>query len=122
MNSVPERFGRMVFDDKAMKARLPKDTYKAMKKTIKDGKRLDIAIANVVANAMKDWAVENGATHYTHWFQPMTGITAEKHDSFISPSGDGSVIMEFSGKELVKGESDASSFPSGGLRSVSFSF
>ena len=118
MKSVPESFGRMVFDDKAMKARLPKDTYKAMKKTIKDGKRLDIAIANVVANAMKDWAVENGATHYTHWFQPMTGITAEKHDSFISPSGDGSVIMEFSGKELVKGESDASSFPSGGLRAT----
>ncbi len=118
MNSVPERFGRMVFDDKAMKARLPKETYKAMKKTIKDGKRLDIAIANVVANAMKDWAVENGATHYTHWFQPMTGITAEKHDSFISPSGEGSVIMEFSGKELVKGESDASSFPSGGLRAT----
>lgn len=108
----------MVFDDKAMKSRLPKETYKAMKKTIHDGKRLDIAVANVVANAMKDWAVENGATHYTHWFQPMTGITAEKHDSFISPCSDGTVIMEFSGKELVKGESDASSFPSGGLRAT----
>ena len=118
MNSVPEYFGCMVFDDKAMKSRLPKETYKAMKKTIQDGKRLDIALANVVANAMKDWAVENGATHYTHWFQPMTGITAEKHDSFISPSSEGSVIMEFSGKELVKGESDASSFPSGGIRST----
>lgn len=118
MKSVPDYFGCMVFDDKAMKSRLPKETYKAMKKTIQDGKRLDIAVANVVANAMKDWAVENGATHYTHWFQPMTGITAEKHDSFISPCNDGSVIMEFSGKELVKGESDASSFPSGGLRAT----
>ncbi len=118
MKSVPDYFSCMVFDDKAMRSRLPKDTYKAMKKTIQDGKRLDIAIANVVANAMKDWAIENGATHYTHWFQPMTGITAEKHDSFISPCQDGSVIMEFSGKELVKGESDASSFPSGGLRAT----
>ena len=118
MNSVPEYFGCMVFDDKAMKSRLPKETYKAMKKTIQDGKRLDIAVANVVANAMKDWAVENGATHFTHWFQPMTGITAEKHDSFISPCKDGSIIMEFSGKELVRGEPDASSFPSGGLRAT----
>lgn len=118
MKSVPDYFGCMVFDDKAMKSRLPKETYKAMKKTIQDGKRLDIAVANVVANAMKDWAVENGATHYTHWFQPMTGITAEKHDSFISPCKDGSVIMEFSGKELVRGEPDASSFPSGGLRAT----
>ena len=118
MNSVPEYFGCMVFDDKAMKSRLPKETYKAMKKTIQDGKRLDIAVANVVANAMKDWAVENGATHFTHWFQPMTSITAEKHDSFISPCKDGSVIMEFSGKELVRGEPDASSFPSGGLRAT----
>ncbi len=118
MKFVPDYFGCMVFDDKAMKSRLPKETYKAMKKTIQDGKRLDIALANVVANAMKDWAVENGATHYTHWFQPMTGITAEKHDSFISPNNDGTVIMEFSGKELVKGESDASSFPSGGIRST----
>ena len=118
MKSVPDYFGCMVFDDKAMRARLPRETYKAMKKTIQDGKRLDIALANVVANAMKDWAVENGATHYTHWFQPMTGITAEKHDSFVSPCNEGSVIMEFSGKELVKGESDASSFPSGGLRAT----
>ncbi len=118
MKNVPDYFGCMVFDDKAMRSRLPKETYKAMKKTIQDNKRLDIAVANVVANAMKDWAVENGATHYTHWFQPMTGITAEKHDSFISPCNDGSVIMEFSGKELVKGESDASSFPSGGIRST----
>ena len=118
MNSVPEYFGCMVFDDKTMKARLPKETYKAIKKTIRDGKRLDIEVANVAANAMKDWAVEKGATHYTHWFQPMTGITAEKHDSFISPDSDGTVIMEFSGKELVKGESDASSFPSGGIRST----
>ncbi len=118
MNSVPDYFGCMVFDDKAMKSRLPKETYKAIKKTMRDGKRLDIEVANVAANAMKDWAVEKGATHYTHWFQPMTGITAEKHDSFISPDSDGSVIMEFSGKELVKGESDASSFPSGGIRST----
>ncbi len=118
MKSIPEYFGCMVFDDKAMKLRLPEETYKAMKKTIQDGKRLDTAVAKVVANAMKDWAVENGATHYTHWFQPMTGITAEKHDSFISPCKDGGVIMEFSGKELVKGESDASSFPSGGLRAT----
>ena len=118
MNSVPEYFGCMVFDDKTMKSRLPKETYKAIKKTIRDGKRLDIEVANVTANAMKDWAVEKGATHYTHWFQPMTGITAEKHDSFISPDSDGTVIMEFSGKELVKGESDASSFPSGGIRST----
>ncbi len=118
MKSVPDYFGCMVFDDNAMKSRLPKETYKAMKKTIQDGKRLDIDVAQVVANAMKDWAVENGATHYTHWFQPMTGITAEKHDSFISPCNDGNIIMEFSGKELVKGESDASSFPSGGLRAT----
>ena len=118
MNNVPEYFGCMVFDDKTMKSRLPKETYKAIKKTIRDGKRLDIEVANVTANAMKDWAVEKGATHYTHWFQPMTGITAEKHDSFISPDSDGTVIMEFSGKELVKGESDASSFPSGGIRST----
>ncbi len=118
MKSVPDYFGCMVFDDKAMRARLPKETYKAIKKTNQDGKRLDIAVANVVANAMKEWAIENGATHFTHWFQPMTGITAEKHDSFISPTVEGGVIMEFSGKELVKGESDASSFPSGGLRAT----
>ena len=114
---MTELFGSMVFNDKVMEARLPKETYKAMQKTIKDGLPLDIGVANVVANAMKDWAREKGATHFTHWFQPMTGITAEKHDSFISPKGDG-VIMEFSGKELVKGEPDASSFPSGGLRAT----
>jgi len=108
----------MVFNDKAMKSRLPKETYDAMKKTIDEGKRLDIETANVVASAMKDWAVELGATHFTHWFQPMTGITAEKHDGFISARSDGSVIMEFSGKELVRGEPDASSFPSGGLRAT----
>ena len=118
MMSVPDYFGCMVFDDRAMRERLPEETYSAMKKTIRDGKRLDIAVANVVAAAMKDWAVENGATHFTHWFQPMTGITAEKHDSFITPTGDGGVLMEFSGKELVRGEPDASSFPSGGLRAT----
>ncbi len=118
MEQLIELFGSMVFNDSTMKKRLPKETYKALQKTIKDGKHLDINIANVVANSMKDWAIENGATHYTHWFQPMTGITAEKHDSFISPTEDGNVIMEFSGRELVKGESDASSFPSGGLRAT----
>ena len=118
MKTVPEFFGAYVFDDSTMRARLPKETYKAMLRTIKDGRSLDINVANVVANAMKDWAVELGATHYTHWFQPMTGVTAEKHDSFISPDGDGRVIMEFSGKELVQGEPDASSFPSGGLRAT----
>ena len=118
MSNVPETFGNMVFNDRIMQERLPKETYKALKKTMENGKSLDKSIANVVANAMKDWAVEKGCTHYTHWFQPMTGITAEKHDSFISPQGDGTVIMEFSGKELVKGEPDASSFPSGGLRAT----
>lgn len=118
MKIVPEYFGSMVFDDLSMRARLPEETYKAMKKTIRDGKHLDPDIANIVANAMKDWAVEKGATHYTHWFQPMTGITAEKHDSFILPASDGSVIFDFSGKELVRGEPDASSFPSGGLRAT----
>ena len=118
MAQISELFGSMVFGDSVMKERLPKDTYKAMQKTIKEGKPLDISVANVVANAMKDWATEKGATHYTHWFQPMTGITAEKHDSFISPTKEGGVIMEFSGKELVKGEPDASSFPSGGLRAT----
>ncbi|MGI5855743.1 MAG: glutamine synthetase III [Candidatus Merdivicinus sp.] len=118
MNTVPETFGNMVFNDRVMQERLPKETYKALKKTMENGKSLDKSIANVVANAMKDWAVEKGCTHYTHWFQPMTGITAEKHDSFISPQSDGTVIMEFSGKELVKGEPDASSFPSGGLRAT----
>ena len=115
---VPEYFGSYVFDDMTMRARLPKETYKAMIRTMKDGRSLDITVANVVANAMKDWAIEKGATHFTHWFQPMTGITAEKHDSFISPDGTGRIIMEFSGKELVQGEPDASSFPSGGLRAT----
>ncbi len=118
MSDVSKIFGSLVFNDATMKARLPKETYKALKKTINEGKLLDLSVANVVANAMKDWAIEKGATHYTHWFQPMTGITAEKHDSFISPNGNGEVIMEFSGKELIKGEPDASSFPSGGLRAT----
>ena len=118
MSTVTEIFGSMVFNDHVMKERLPKETYKAMQKTIRDGRHLDINVATVVANAMKDWAIEKGATHFTHWFQPMTGVTAEKHDSFISPAGDGRVIMEFSGKELVRGEPDASSFPSGGLRAT----
>ncbi len=118
MNKVKEIFGSMVFDNSVMKEKLPKETYKIMQNTIQNGKRLDAEVANVVANAMKDWAIEKGATHFTHWFQPMTGITAEKHDSFISPDADGKVIMEFSGKELVKGEADASSFPSGGIRST----
>lgn len=118
MANVPELFGSNVFGDSVMKERLPKETYKALKKTISEGKSLDISVANVVANAMKDWAIEKGATHFTHWFQPMTGITAEKHDSFISPTSDGKVIMEFSGKELIKGEPDASSFPSGGIRAT----
>ena len=117
-NKLPDIFGSMVFDDRAMRQRLPKETYRALRNTIENGKKLDVNIANVVANAMKDWAVERGCTHFTHWFQPMTGVTAEKHDSFISASSDGSVIMEFSGKELVKGEPDASSFPSGGLRAT----
>ena len=116
--SVPELFSSMVFNDGVMRERLPKDVYKSLRKTIDNGKDLDLTVANAVANAMKDWAVEHGATHYTHWFQPMTGITAEKHDSFISPTADGRIIMEFSGKELIKGESDASSFPSGGLRAT----
>ncbi len=115
--SVPEIFGSMVFNDDVMRARLPKETYKSLKKTIQQGSPLELEVANVVANAMKDWAVEKGATHFTHWFQPLNGLTAEKHDSFISPNGSG-VIMEFSGKELVKGEVDGSSFPSGGLRAT----
>ena len=118
MTSIPEYFGDMVFDDAAMKTRLPKDAYEAMKRTIEDGRSLNIGIANAVASAMKDWAISKGATHFTHWFQPMTGITAEKHDSFITPTANGKVIMEFSGKELIKGEPDASSFPSGGLRAT----
>ena len=117
-NRVPEMFGSMVFNDRVMKERLPKETYKALLRTIEEGRKLDPAVASVVANAMKDWATEKGATHFTHWFQPMTGITAEKHDSFISPVDGGKIIMEFSGKELVKGEPDASSFPNGGLRST----
>ncbi len=111
-------FAMNVFNDAVMRERLPKATYKALKKTIEDGKALDPDVAEIVANAMKDWAIEKGATHYTHWFQPMTGLTAEKHDSFISPTADGKVIMEFSGKELIKGEPDASSFPSGGIRAT----
>ncbi len=118
MSYVSEIFGSMVFNDETMKERLPKETYGALRNTIQNGERLELNVANVVANAMKDWAVEKGATHFTHWFQPMTGITAEKHDSFISSTADGKVIMEFSGKELIKGEPDASSFPSGGLRST----
>jgi glutamine synthetase len=118
MNDLSELFGSMVFNNAVMQARLPKDVYKALKKTMSQGTHLELDVANVVANAMKDWAVEKGATHFTHWFQPMTGITAEKHDSFISPTGDGRIIMEFSGKELVRGEPDASSFPSGGLRAT----
>ena len=117
MKSVPEYFGSMVFNDQKMKARLPHATYQALKKTVQNGEPLDISVATAVANAMKDWAVEMGCTHYTHWFQPMTGVTAEKHDSFIAPDGD-QVIMEFSGKELIKGEPDASSFPSGGIRAT----
>ncbi len=116
MRDVPEIFGSLVFNDDVMSARLPREIYKSLHKTIEEGKTLDITVANAVAAAMKDWALEKGATHYTHWFQPLTGITAEKHDSFLSPQGDGKVIMEFSGKELIKGEPDASSFPSGGLR------
>jgi len=118
MKDIPNLFGSMVFNDSVMRARLPKDIYKALKKTMSQSTHLELEVANVVANAMKDWAVEKGATHFTHWFQPMTGITAEKHDSFISPAGDGKIIMEFSGKELVRGEPDASSFPSGGLRAT----
>lgn len=118
MKTIPEFFGCKVFDDKVMRANLSDDVYASLKRTIDEGVQLDITVANAVATAMKDWAVANGATHYTHWFQPLTGITAEKHDSFISPSPDGGVIMEFSGKELIKGEPDASSFPSGGLRAT----
>lgn len=115
---IPELYGSMIFSDKVMRKKLPKDMYRALRKTIENGTHLELDVANSVAVAMKEWAVENGATHYTHWFQPMTGFTAEKHDSFISPSSDGEIIMDFSGKELVKGEPDASSFPSGGLRAT----
>ncbi|MCI8387408.1 MAG: glutamine synthetase type III [Clostridiales bacterium] len=118
MINVQEIFGSMVFNDAVMRQKLPKETYKLLRRTIDEGTELDISAANIIANAMKDWAIEKGATHFTHWFQPMTGITAEKHDSFITPIDDGAVIMEFSGKELIKGEPDASSFPSGGLRAT----
>lgn len=116
--NIPEIYGSLVFNDKIMRSKLPKDMYKALRKTIQNGTHLELDVANSVAVAMKEWAIDNGATHYTHWFQPMTNFTAEKHDSFISPAGDGQVIMDFSGKELVKGEPDASSFPSGGLRAT----
>jgi len=118
MSTIPEMYGSLVFTDKVMKNKLPKDIYKALKKTIDNKTHLELDVANAVAIAMKEWAVDNGATHYTHWFQPLTGYTAEKHDSFISPVGDGEIIMEFSGKELIKGEPDASSFPSGGIRAT----
>ena len=118
MEKIPEIYGKLVFNDRIMRDKLPGDVYKALRKTIKKGTHLELDVANAVAIAMKEWAVENGATHFTHWFQPMTGYTAEKHDSFISPTDDGQVIMEFSGKELVKGEPDASSFPSGGIRAT----
>ena len=118
MNNIPEAFGSLVFNREVMKERLPEEVYRSLKHTIQRGEDLDITVANVVAEAMKNWAIEKGATHYTHWFQPMTGITAEKHDSFVTPDGKGGVIMSFSGKELIKGEPDASSFPSGGLRAT----
>ena len=118
MTAVPEYFGSMVFDDRVMKANLSAEVYQSLRKTIDQGEKLNLGVANAVAAAMKDWAVARGATHFTHWFQPLTGVTAEKHDSFISPSPDGGVIMEFSGKELIQGEPDASSFPSGGLRAT----
>ncbi|MBS6475082.1 MAG: glutamine synthetase III, partial [Clostridiales bacterium] len=118
MTNLTELFGSNVFNDSVMREKLPKDVYKALKKTVEEGKPLELSVANAVASAMKDWAIQKGATHYTHWFQPMTGITAEKHDSFISPVDGGAIIMEFSGKELIKGEPDASSFPSGGLRAT----
>ncbi|MBQ4243384.1 MAG: glutamine synthetase III, partial [Clostridia bacterium] len=118
MKTVTDYFGSKVFDDRVMKSMLSAEVYNSLKKTIDEGTELNIGVANAVAIAMKDWAVSQGATHFTHWFQPLTGITAEKHDSFIAPSPDGGVIMEFSGKELIKGEPDASSFPSGGLRAT----
>ncbi|MBQ3573410.1 MAG: glutamine synthetase III, partial [Clostridia bacterium] len=118
MPSVTEIFGSMVFNDATMKERLPEDTYNQVKKTKEEGVPLTKEVADIVANAMMEWAIEKGVTHYTHWFQPMTGVTAEKHDSFISPTDAENIIMEFSGKELIKGEPDASSFPSGGLRST----
>lgn len=118
MNDVPKLFGSLVFNESVMKDRLPTATYKAYKAAVLAGTPLNLEIANIIANAMKDWALEHGCTHFTHWFQPMTGITAEKHESFISPTAEGRVIMDFSGKELIQGEPDASSFPSGGLRAT----
>ena len=118
MKTVSDYFGSLVFDDRVMKAKLPAKVYASLRRTIDENQPLDSAVADAVAAAMKDWALEHGATHFTHWFQPLTGVTAEKHDSFISPSPDGGVIMEFSGKELIQGEPDASSFPSGGLRAT----
>ena len=117
--NIPEIYGSLVFNDRIMRSKLPKDMYKALKKTIENGTHLELDVANSVAVAMKEWAIEKGATHYTHWFQPLTGTTAEKHDSFITaPMPNGKVLMSFSGKELIKGEPDASSFPSGGLRAT----
>ena len=116
--TVPEYFGCLVFDDRVMRSVLTSDVYASLRKTIEVGAKLEVGLADSVAKAMRDWAVENGATHFTHWFQPLTGITAEKHDSFIEPSPDGGVIMEFSGKELIQGEPDASSFPTGGIRAT----
>ena len=118
MENISELFGIMVFNDSVMRERLPVEIYQSLKKSVEQGKGIDSHIADTVANAMKDWAIEKGATHFTHWFQPMTGITAEKHDSFIVPAEGGHILMEFSGKELIKGEPDASSFPSGGLRAT----
>ncbi|HOJ36352.1 MAG TPA: glutamine synthetase III, partial [Clostridiales bacterium] len=118
MKTVKDYFGSLVFDDRVMKEMLSADVYAKLKKTMDEGSELDISVANAVADAMKEWAISKGATHFTHWFQPLTGITAEKHDSFIAPNPHGGVIMEFSGKELIKGEPDASSFPSGGLRAT----
>ncbi len=118
MDSVTDIFGSMVFNETVMRSRLPKDIFDALYKTMSKGTHLELNVANIVAGAMKNWAVEKGATHFTHWFQPMTGVTAEKHESFITPSGNGKIIMDFSGKELVRGEPDASSFPSGGLRTT----
>ncbi|MDE7234386.1 MAG: glutamine synthetase III, partial [Ruminiclostridium sp.] len=117
-NDMTQFFGEDVFNISTMRNRLPKDVFKKLKATMNAGKELDESIAESVATAMKDWAIEKGATHYTHWFQPMTGVTAEKHDSFLSPTGDGTILLEFSGKELIKGEPDASSFPSGGIRAT----
>ena len=116
--NTKEIYGSLVFNEHVMKERLPSATYKSLKATLQRGAALDLDLANIVASVMRDWAIENGATHYTHWYQPLTGITSEKHDSFLSPNRDGTAIMEFSGKELVKGESDTSSFPNGGLRAT----